>query len=230
MLHTILVVPGYKGSEPAHWQSWIEAQLPGSRRLTGVDWDQPVLARWAGEVRREIDEAPSTVWIVAHSFGCLASVVAIADRQDKVAGALLVAPADPERFTPLGLRDDATDATEESVAPWIPSSPLGCSSILVASRNDPWVEFDQAARFAEQWGSRCIDLGHAGHVNVESGFGPWPMGLSLLQSLQASHEDLPLGSIDASHVSHRGRQGALAKIRHWTRHAIQRQGRSQPPP
>lgn len=38
-----------------------------------------MLARWAGAVRDAIDRAPGPVWVVAHSFGCLASVVAAAD-------------------------------------------------------------------------------------------------------------------------------------------------------
>ena len=98
---TVLIVPGFHGSGPDHWQSWLERQLPESRRVSGIDWEAPVLARWAAEVRREIDAAASAVWLVAHSFGCLASVVAAADRPEKVAGALLVAPADPARFRPV---------------------------------------------------------------------------------------------------------------------------------
>ena len=38
------------------------------------------------------------VWLVAHSYGCLASVVAAADRPERVAGLLLVAPPEPDRF------------------------------------------------------------------------------------------------------------------------------------
>lgn len=106
MRHTVLIVPGFHGSGPGHWQTWLEGELPDARRVGGIDWDTPLLARWAGEVRREIDEAAGAVWLVAHSFGCLASVVAAADRPHKVAGLLLVAPADPERFELLGVRED----------------------------------------------------------------------------------------------------------------------------
>ena len=41
--------------------------------------------------RDAIDRAPGPVWLVAHSFGCLASVVAAADRPERVAGLMLVA-------------------------------------------------------------------------------------------------------------------------------------------
>ena len=216
MRQTVLIVPGYRGSGPGHWQSWLEGELPEARRVTGIDWDEPLLARWAGEVRREIDAAPGAVWLVAHSFGCLASVVAAADRPQRVAGLLLVAPADPERFELLGVRADPQRSA--GVGRFLPQSAFSCPSILVASRNDPWLKPEAARTWAERWGSRLIDVGDAGHVNVESGHGPWPLALSLLQQLRDSAGDLPLGMIAAErHAPLRGRSSALARIRHQTR-------------
>lgn len=216
MRQTVLIVPGYRGSGPGHWQSWLEGELPEARRVTGIDWDEPLLARWAGEVRREIDAAPGAVWLVAHSFGCLASVVAAADRPQRVAGLLLVAPADPERFELLGVRADPQRSA--GVGRFLPQSAFSCPSILVASRNDPWLKPEAARTWAERWGSRLIDVGDAGHVNVESGHGPWPLALSLLQQLRESAGDLPLGLVAAErHAPLRGRSSALARIRHQTR-------------
>lgn len=214
---TVLIVPGFHGSGPDHWQSWLERQLPESRRVSGIDWEAPVLARWAAEVRREIDAAASAVWLVAHSFGCLASVVAAADRPEKVAGALLVAPADPARFGPLGLASGSEAASGHDVAGWLPRGPLAFPSAVVASTDDPWARFTVAAYWADRWGSRLISAGDAGHINPESGFGPWPDGLDLLLSMRRAHEDLPLGVIGTERGAYKGRQGALARLRHHTR-------------
>jgi predicted alpha/beta hydrolase family esterase len=221
MQQATLIVPGFHGSGSAHWQTWIEGRLSGARRVRGIDWETPILARWAGAVRAEIDAAPHAVWLVAHSFGCLASVVAAIDRPDKVAGVLLVAPADPVRFGPLGLRDAAA-GRDESIAAWLPETPLDCPSTVVASSNDPWVELGTAALWADRWGSRLIDIGRAGHINTESGFGPWPFGLELLLAMQRVHDDFPLGAIDEVSNSQRGRHGALARIRHRTRFTLNR--------
>lgn len=229
MRHTTVIVPGLHGSGPEHWQSWLEAEEPGARRVSGIDWESPNLARWAAEVRREIDHAPGAVWLLAHSFGCLASVVAAADRPEKVAGALLVAPADPERFSPFGLRDNNRPGHSDSLAPWLPRTLLGLPSIVVASSNDPWVKLTVAAYWADQWGSRLLNVGFAGHINVDSGFGPWPRVLALLRAMQAAHEHLPLGAINNQRSSPRGRRGALAKVRHRTRfHRDMRPGPWQP--
>lgn len=225
MRYTTLIVPGFHGSEAAHWQSWLEARQPGACRVSEVDWEAPVLARWAARVRAAIDAAPHPVWLVAHSFGCLASLVAAAERPDRVAGALLVAPADPQRFSPLGLQSDPA-ALAESIAPLLPQSPLAFPSVVVASSNDPWLKLTVAAYWAERWRSQLINLGPAGHVNVDSGYGAWPQGLALLNAMLQAHGDVPLGEIDGGPVSKRGRGGALARVRQGTRNCAERQTRA----
>ena len=45
--------------------------------------------------------------------------VAAADRPERVAGLMLVAPADPERFSLAGLRDGNARPEQESLARWI---------------------------------------------------------------------------------------------------------------
>ena len=217
MHHTTLIVPGFHGSGPEHWQTWLEGRLPGARRATGIDWELPVLALWAAEVRREIDAAPGAVWIVAHSFGCLASVIAAADRPAKVAGLLLVAPAEPRRFSLFGTREQYPGG--DSVAAVLPAEQLASPSMLVASRNDPWLEFSRARELAERWGSRLVDIGEAGHINAESGHGAWAQGMALLAELQDACDGFPLGAIDdAGKAPAAGRRfSALARLRRQTR-------------
>ncbi len=86
-------------------------------------------------------------------------------------GALLVAPADPERRSVLA-----------DFAP-VPYQPLPYRSIIVASSNDPYCPVRTAGAYARAWGSEFVRLQMAGHINIEAGFGPWPLGLALLQSL-----------------------------------------------
>jgi hypothetical protein len=62
-----------------------------------------------------------------------------------------------------------------------------------------------------------VDAGQAGHINVDSGHGPWPEGLGILHGLRQSYTGLPLGSLDEGKVTNRGKRGALARLRHRTR-------------
>ena len=163
---TTLIVPGLHGSGPTHWQSWWEAQTPNTLRVEQADWATPELTTWSAEVGKAIDRASSPVWIVAHSFGCLASIKAASTRSGKVAGLFLVAPADPVKF----------QLTQD-----LPSHQLAIPSFVLASSNDPWMRQADAKEWAARWGSRFVDLGPAGHVNPASGFGPWEAGLELFQ-------------------------------------------------
>lgn len=222
---TVLVVPGYHGSGPDHWQSWLETRLPEAQRVSGIDWEQPVLADWALAIRDDIDSANSAVWIVAHSFGCLASIVAIADRAEKVAGAILVAPADPDRFSPLGTRDaskfERKSAALSSVKSLLPDRPLPVMGLVVGSRNDPWMSHEEAREWARRWGFAFYDAGDAGHINVESGHGPWPQIENLLQSMRLAVHAFPvLGSLESAE-RRRGRGSVLANVRKHTRRKMQ---------
>ncbi|MBU1365666.1 MAG: alpha/beta hydrolase [Gammaproteobacteria bacterium] len=194
MKQTVLIVPGYLGSGPAHWQSWMERQLPATRRVAGIDWQRPALGRWTDRVEAAIKRADGPVWLVAHSFGCLAAVMAAALRPERIGGALLVAPADPERFSAQGFRS----GDEGSIASWLYDIRLRCPSLLVASTNDPWLNFASAAYWADRWGSRLHSQGAAGHINVDSGFGPWPKGLAMLRALQSAQGSFLVGELAIS--------------------------------
>jgi len=62
-------------------------------------------------------------------------------------------------------------------------------SILVASRNDPYISFSRARLLAQFWGCRFADAGEAGHINADSGLGDWAFGRFLLSRLGQSFED-----------------------------------------
>lgn len=169
---TTLIIPGLHNSGPDHWQTWLETYVPGSVRVIQRDWTNANLPDWSSRVRREINRIPGKLFIVAHSFGVLAAVQAAQDHAGRIGGALFVAPADPERF---------------GVAEYLPLEPLAFNSVVVGSTNDPWMRHDRAAHWADLWGSDFVSLGAAGHINADSGFGPWPEGLALLQRLRRQH-------------------------------------------
>ncbi|EGV33346.1 protein of unknown function DUF1234 [Thiorhodococcus drewsii AZ1] len=181
--HSTLIIPGFQGSGPGHWQTWLEHQLPEARRVSGIDWGAPVLANWADSIRLAIQHAPEPVWLVAHSFGCLAAVTAGNALASRVAGALLVAPGDPDRFSARGLRESETSGS--SIGSDLPRDLLGFPTLIVASGDDPWMRPARVAYWADRWGSTVVNAGKVGHLNEASGFGPWPEGLALLQSFQA---------------------------------------------
>jgi predicted alpha/beta hydrolase family esterase len=168
-MDTTIIIPGLHGSDVSHWQSWIQRRIPNAVRVIQNDWSRPSLTDWTQQVYRRLDEARGRVWLVAHSFGCLVAVKAAADEGSRIAGAMLVAPADPDKF---------------GIAEVVPDGPLDFPSVAVVSSNDPWMELKKATRWAEAWGSRIVNIGAAGHINVASGHGPWPDGLEIFEALK----------------------------------------------
>ncbi len=165
---TTLIVPGLNSSGPAHWQSWFEAHVPGTIRVIQADWNKANLSDWSAKVRRDITRTPGRLFIVAHSFGVLAAVQAAADHAQRIAGALLVAPADPAKF---------------GVDELLPQGPLPFASVVVGSTNDPWMTLERAAHWADRWAADFVNLGAVGHVNIEFWFRPLARGPGALRAL-----------------------------------------------
>lgn len=168
---SIVIVPGWRGSGPGHWQSLWAQRLPHSIWVEQDDWITPTRSAWVGALERTVLAAPHPVVVVAHSLGCIATAHMGAQAAARVQAALLVAPANPERRAVL-----------QDFAP-TPSQRLPYRSLVVASRNDPYCSIRLAGAYARAWGSELLSLQQAGHINIASGHGEWPLGLALLQAL-----------------------------------------------
>ncbi|MBS1230157.1 MAG: serine hydrolase family protein [Proteobacteria bacterium] len=165
----VLMVPGRGNSEPEHWQSIIEARLPGLSRVQQDDWTTPSIEIWSRNIDRAVRALDQRPLLVAHSFGCLAAAHAQITLGTPVGATLFVAPADPQRF---------------GLPQWLFAEPLAQPGVLIASDNDPWLSLKKAQMLAAEWGVRCVNLGPAGHINVASGHGIWPLGKALIESMR----------------------------------------------
>ncbi|WP_370319352.1 RBBP9/YdeN family alpha/beta hydrolase [Oricola sp.] len=167
----ILIIPGYTNSGPDHWQSRWQARMETARRVEQAAWSKPVCEDWVARVGEEIDRASRPVVLVGHSLGIAAAVHAVQDgsRAEKVRGGFFVAPpeVDNPKVRPKHLM---------TFGPY-PRNPLPFPSFVIASRNDSFSSFEKAKEIADAWGSFFVDAGHSGHINAESGHGPWPEGL-----------------------------------------------------
>jgi predicted alpha/beta hydrolase family esterase len=175
-LASVLILPGWQGSGPDHWQMhW--ARLHGYTVVEQNDWQHPLRGDWLARLDETVIDAPGPVVFVAHSLGCLLVAVwaAVSRHTARVKGALLVAPGDTE-----------APELNPRLPGWSPivRQALPFKSILVGSQNDPYCAADRAEALARDWGAQWVDLGAAGHINADSSLGDWPRGHALLQTLQ----------------------------------------------
>ena len=163
----VLILSGLWDSGPQHWQTHLEARHPEWRRVAHRDFNDPAKDEWVAELDAAVAACAGAPVLVAHSLGCiLAAHWAASGSPLRAAGAFLVAPSDVDA--------PSYPIDTNGFAP-VPMAPLPFPSIVVASTDDPFVTRERAQAFAAAWGGRHVEIGAAGHVNADSGFGPWPL-------------------------------------------------------
>ncbi len=190
MTHTV-IVPGVGGSEQHHWQSWLQRQLMSCSRVQQEDWNRPVLNDWIAQFVKTVAPIQDDIQIVAHSFGCLTAVAALAEHPElnsKIKKLILVAPANPARFGAAGFARDS----HNDYAAYFHQLKIQVPATMIISENDPWLAFDDAQRLAKSWKLKPVNAGLAGHINVASGYGPFPEIFNYLISEKAMpHISIP---------------------------------------
>lgn len=172
MIHTV-IVPGVGGSEHDHWQSWLQRQLKSCSRVQQQDWNKPVLHTWVEQFVKTVQAIQEPIQIVAHSFGCLTTVAALAQHPElnqNIKNLVLVAPANPARFGDAGFARESQNDYQQ----YFHQVKLQVPTQMIISENDPWLNFQDALQLAKAWKIRPKNLGQVGHINVASGFGPFP--------------------------------------------------------
>lgn len=175
MTGPVLILPGLGDSGPRHWQSLWQESSPGFRRVVQRDWETPDRAEWVATLEASVAAAGEPVVLVAHSLACALVAHWAPQARGRIAAALLVAPSDVDERA-------RTPDVVRSFGP-LPLARLPFPTILVCSRNDPYVDFARGEAFARAWGSRLVDAGSAGHINSDSGHGNWPEGRAILEAL-----------------------------------------------
>ena len=183
---TKLIIPGLNGSGEGHWQDYWLQDDPDAVLVSQRDWSRPDFAEWTAEIEKALARHPGSI-LVAHSIGAvIAAGIATRPSRHLVKGALFVAPCDLLRVS--SLHPGAVSVRG------IPSETLPFPSLLVASRNDPYMPYEMAVQYADALGSDLVDLGRAGHVNIASGYGRWKRGYRLAARLERHSYGDPLES------------------------------------
>ncbi|HKH12939.1 MAG TPA: alpha/beta hydrolase [Rubrobacter sp.] len=171
MAATLVFLAGIGNSEEDHWQRHWHRRAPRGVWVEHDDWDAPVLGAWVGDLDRALRAVSGPKILVAHSLGCLLVPWWAAGYEDpEVAGAFLVAvpDADGPAFPEAAVGFGPTSLTS-----------LPFPTTIVASRDDPYGPPDHARRLADAWGSRFVDVGPKGHINLTSNLGAWHEGREL---------------------------------------------------
>ena len=170
-----VIVPGWEGSGPGHWQTLLAAQLLDAGREVRhpdfADVDHPHLAEWLRALRASMAGLPDDGFdVVAHSLGAVLWFHHVATPHDspRPARVLLVAPPSPTttipeiaEFFPPPLDIDAVRHAADG-------------TVLAGSDNDEYIPEGLAAAYGSPLKMATSIFPGAGHLNTESGYGDWP--------------------------------------------------------
>jgi predicted alpha/beta hydrolase family esterase len=178
---TVLILHGWGGNKPEHWQEWLYKELT----VAGVDVrypkmptpGAPKLAAWLVNVHAAVEALPEAgrVTILCHSLGAITWLHYANSLDKQVADrVLLVAP-------PYVSRDVPPADTPPGIANFFPP-PLDPAPVAVAAREttiicgdgDCYGTEDQTKAYADRLGVHMHLLAAAGHVSPYWGYGAWP--------------------------------------------------------
>jgi predicted alpha/beta hydrolase family esterase len=170
-----VVIPGWMGAGPGHWQTWLEDELRAagreSRRPALPDLDRPDLGGWSTALRTALADLPPDGFdVVAHSLGAVLWLHHVADPGDapRAARVLLVSPPSPTTTIP-------------EIAGFFPP-PLDIDTVrrgadgtaLVAGDDDPYLPEGIAAAYGLPLKIATTVVPGGGHLNIDAGYGEWP--------------------------------------------------------
>ena len=165
---SFLILHGLGASGPGHWQTWLAARLRADGERVAYpdlpDADLPSLPAWREVLDGELAALPAgeTV-VICHSLSCLLWLHHIAEGGAQADRALLVAPPSES----AGLPEIAEFFP-------VPLPRLAGGARLVCADNDPYCPEGAETLYGEPLGIPVDVLPGAGHLNPETGFGPWP--------------------------------------------------------
>jgi len=172
-----LILHGWGGSDWPHWQAWLAAELAKDYGTVSFPLIQhphfPHLNRWKKEVEAHLaDFRPDTV--VCHSLAnTLWFHLCNEGKIEPVKKLVLVSPPRP----------DCDIETIKSFFPVeLPENLFAESATLVVSTDDPYLTPEEAWKMQEALGIPMKTIEKGGHINAESGFGPWPWMLEFLKT------------------------------------------------
>jgi predicted alpha/beta hydrolase family esterase len=170
---TYLILHGYQGSGPGHWQSWLAARLrSGDAKVQFPDLpdpDLPQLHAWLEALQGEMDAFPHAPVVLCHSLACILWLHHAGGGGKPASRVLFAAPPSQSgvpdvlaSFFPVPLDRDALAA----------SAPEGVR--IVCSDDDPYCPEGAVDLYARPLGVPADVLSGRGHLNPEAGLGPWP--------------------------------------------------------
>ncbi len=165
----VLILHGWGGSDYPHWQSWLAGEIAKNYgkvsflKFSNIDF--PDKDKWKDELIKELDEFKPDI-VICHSVANILWFHICNDVKISTIERLYL-------VVPPSLECDIPELS--SFYPCnIPTDLLAKEVLLITSTNDPYMTQIEAEQLQKSLDVKMKVLKDAGHINADSGFGPWP--------------------------------------------------------
>ena len=176
----VIIVHGWQGCNKGHWQEWLynELKRKGTEAYLPLlpNAGNPIQEKWIQKLKKFEPFNKETI-LVGHSLGCTTILRLLEQMTEtqKVGKVLLVCGWNEGDH---GIKEIANFF--KTPLNWKKIKEKAKQFIVINSDNDPYFPLEKGKKLAEELGVKCIVEHNAGHINVKSGFGPYPKLLKLI--------------------------------------------------
>lgn len=170
----MVILPGWQGSGPDHWQSWLAGRLAGTHEVRYPllpDPDSPRLEGWLTALDEVLTGLPDGGYdVVCHSLAVPLWLHRAA------AGLARPAPARVLLAAPPSPRSPQSELAGFLPPPLDPEAVRRAAggTILVCGDDDPYCPEGGGAAYGLPLKLPTTVVPGGGHLNVDAGYGPWP--------------------------------------------------------
>jgi predicted alpha/beta hydrolase family esterase len=183
----VFIIHGWTGKPNEHWLPWLASELKKKGFEVYLpempETDNPKMELWIPYLKKQVGTADEDTYFVGHSIGCLAILRYLEKYNEKIGGAVLVAPwitLNPESFAAPEDKE-VVDLWIDGGFDWKKLKDLCPNFMALFSEDDPDVPFaDNKPIFEKELGTKIIVEEGKGHFTAEKGVTELPVVLEEL--------------------------------------------------
>lgn len=184
----VFIIHGWTGKPNQHWTSWLAAHLESKGfsvfQPEMPESDHPRMEAWVSHLKEEVGISDQETYFVGHSIGCATILRYLEKYNEKIGGAVLVAPwitLNPESFAAPEDKEVVDEWTEGGFN-WAKLKTLCPHFISLLSKDDPDVPFEENKPVFENLGVLIV-AENKGHFTEGEGVTDLPQALEAILKL-----------------------------------------------